>query len=112
MRRRIEERHFAATPARSPQRVEHGSVLGCHAHQVPAAARLALADAADRQIVGLGGSAGKDDLLRLSPDCRRDRLAGRIRCRLGFPTIGMVDAAGVAEPLREIRQHRLQHARV
>ena len=77
--------------------VEDGLVLGRRGDDVVALLLVELDDALDRQVVGLGGAAGEDDLLGLGADHLGDLLARLVDQRLGFPAEGVVAAAGVAE---------------
>ena len=108
----VEQRHVVAAAREARQRIEHGLVLGADADEVIAAAARALGDAADGEVVAFGGAAGEDDLRGRGADRRSDRrprpldgLARRVAERVA-------DAAGVAVLLREVRQHRLDDARV
>ena len=66
----------------------------------------------DRQVVGFRRAAGKYDLLRRRSD-QSSHLSARLLHRLlRFPSETMAAAGGVSELLREIRQHRFQHARI
>ena len=71
-----------------------------------------LRHAAQRQIVAFRRAAGEDNFARLRTDGRGDRFPRRIDRLACFPTVAMARAAGVAVLLAEIRQHRLQHARI
>ena len=74
---------------------QHGRMLGGHADQVVALAARPLADAADRQVIALGGSAGEHDLPGRRPDRRGDRLRAPRRPRpwLRQPNTWLVLAA-------------------
>src|SRR6185436_4156027 len=71
-----------------------------------------LGDALDRQVVRFGRAAREDDLLRVRADEIRNLLARLLDRLFRFPAERMVAAGGVAEVLREVRQHRLDDARV
>src|SRR6516162_9398513 len=69
-------------------------------------------DALDRQVVALGGPAGKDDLARVGPDQGGDLGAGLFDGPLGALPEKVVPAGGVAVVVGEVGEHRLHHARV
>ena len=106
-----EQRHVVAAAREPRERIEHGFVLGRDADEVIAAAALAFGDAADREVVALGRAAGEDDFLGVGADRRGDRLPRRVDRVAGFVADG-VDAVRVAVLLVEVRQHRLDDARI
>ena len=71
-----------------------------------------LGDALDRQVVRFGGAAREDDFLGVGADQIGDLLARLFDRLFGFPPERMVAARRVAEVLREVRQHRLDDARI
>ncbi len=107
-----QQRDFKSAPPQVSQRIEDRFVFGGDTDQVIAAAASAFGDTADRQVVALSRAAGKDDLLRGSADRRCDAFAGGIHSVARVPAERVADAARVAEPFVEVRQHRFQHARI
>ena len=92
--------------------VEDRLVLGDARDDVVALLAVHLGDALDREVVRLGRAAGEDDLLRVRADQIGDLLARLLDRLFGFPAERMVAAGGVAEVLGEVRQHRLDDARI
>jgi hypothetical protein len=92
--------------------VEGGLVLGLDGDQVLALLAVVRGHALDRQVDGLGGARGEDDLLAVAADQRRDLAAGRLDRGLGGPAEDVVAAGGVAEVLGEVRDHGLEHPRI
>jgi hypothetical protein len=93
--------------------VEHGLVLDLRRDDVVALVLVELCHALDGEVVRLGGARGEDDLLRvLGAEQRRQALTRDAHGLFGDPAEGVVAARGVAELLREVRQHLLEHARV
>ncbi len=70
----------------------------------------ALGHAEQGEIIAFCRAAGEYDFARLGANLRSDRFPGRIDCLFRFPAVAMAGAAGVAEPLGQIRQHGLKHA--
>ena len=68
--------------------------------------------ALDGEVVGLGGAAGEDDLLRLGVDQAGDPLAPRLGRLLRLPAVAVAPAGRVTEGLGEIGHHRLEHPRI
>ena len=93
--------------------VEHALVLGDAGDDVVLLVLVEAGDALDRQVVRFGGAGGEDDLLLVGADDVRDLGARRSRPppRPSQPYV-VVARVRVAEPLGEIRQHRLDHARI
>ncbi len=87
-------------------------VLGGRRDDVVALFGVHLGHALQRQIVRFGGAAGEHDLLGGRPDQARDLLARLLDRFLGFPAKAVIAAGGVPEGLKEIRLHRLEHARI
>ena len=92
--------------------VDDRLVLGDRGDDVVALLAVHLGDALDREVVGLGRAAREDDFLRVRADEIGDLLARLLDRLFGFPAERMVAAGGVAEVLGEIRQHRLDDARI
>ena len=69
-------------------------------------------DALDRQVVGLRGAAGEDNLFRIRVDQCRDLLPGAINPFLGVPAEAVVAARRVPKRLGKVGQHRVQDPRV
>ena len=93
----VEQRHVVAAAGEAGERIEHGLVLGRDADEMVAAAALALGDAADGEVVALGGAAGEDDFLGVGADRRGDRFARRVD--------------GVAGVVAELRGRRCRRCR-
>src|SRR5712671_3848206 len=68
--------------------------------------------ALDGEVVSLGCAGGPDHLLGIGIDERRHVLARLFDCLLGLPAVGVRTARGIAEMLREVRNHLLRDARV
>src|SRR5262249_23075618 len=68
--------------------------------------------ALEGEVVGLGGTAREDDVLRLGVDEPGDLLATRLDGLLGLPPESVAPAGGVPEHAAEVRHHRLEHPRV
>ena len=108
-----EPRDAAALALEALARVEHRLVLGRDRDDVIAAVAQRVRDPFDRQVVGLGGAAREDDLARReAPMSAATCARARVDRLLRLPAVGVLPARGVAELLGEIRQHRLEHARI
>ena len=94
-------------------RVKHSVVFDSGSDDVAAAAAFALGHrrATNRGVIGLGASAGEDDLFWRRAQKVRDHLACLVQFAPGLLAF-QVDAGGVAPGLRVGRPHRFQHARV
>jgi hypothetical protein len=68
--------------------------------------------ALDREVVRFGGARGEDELARIGIDQRSDLAARPLDSLGGDAAIGVARTVRIAEILGEIRQHRLEHARV
>ncbi len=93
-------------------RVDHRLVLGDARDDVIALLAVHLGDALDREVVRLGRAAGEDDFLGVRADQIGHLLARLVDRLFGLPAERMVAARRVAEVLGEVRQHRLDHARI
>lgn len=93
--------------------VEYRLVFKHSGDDVVALLVVHLRHALDRQVVGLGGAGGEDDLLGAGGINQVGHLLARLADGLfRRPAKGMVAAGRVAEGGRKIRNHRLDHARV
>ena len=92
--------------------VEHALVLGLDGDDVVALLLVEAGRALDREVVRLGRARGEHDLLAVAADQRGDLPARVLDRGLGGPAEDVVAAGGVAEVLREERQHRLDDARI
>ena len=92
--------------------VENRLVLGGRRDDVVALFGVHLGHALQRQVVRFGRAAGEHDLLGGCADQARDLLARLLDRFFRFPAEAVIAAGGVAERLREIRHHRLEHARI
>ena len=92
--------------------VEHALVLGHGGDDVVLAVLVELGDAADREVVRLGGARGEDHFLLVGADQLGDLAARLLDALLGFPAVGMAARMRIAELVGEVRHHRFQHARV
>ncbi|KAF5050549.1 hypothetical protein DSECCO2_428360 [anaerobic digester metagenome] len=71
---------------------------------------ILLGDAEDRDIVRLGRAAREDHIVGgASADGVRHLLPGRLDGVGRVGPVAVIDAPGVPEPIREVRQHRLDH---
>ena len=92
--------------------VDHRLVLGDAGDDVIALLAIHLGDALDREVVRLGRAAREDDFLRVGANQVGDLFAGLLDRLFGLPSKRMVAARRIAEVLGEVRQHRLDHARI
>src|SRR6476660_3645098 len=76
-----------------------------------AATPFAFGDAADRKVVALGGAACENDLTRVGSYVACDQFSGGIN-RIASFVAGSMDAMWIAVLRVEVRQHRLNNARV
>ena len=76
-------------------------MLGDHADDVIALAADPFRQAADRQVIALGGAAGEDDFPGPGAEGRRDRIPGLGHRLLGRPAEAVRGARRVAVGLRE-----------
>ena len=103
-------RHVETVAPQGATGLQDAWMLGHAGHDVPA---IAGADGApDREVVRLGRARGEHDLLRQGADQRCDLRARRIHRLLGGPAMGVLRRVRVAEALGEVRQHRIQRARI
>jgi hypothetical protein len=109
-RRQVRDREAVALEALAG--VERRLVLGLDGDDVLARLAVVRGDALDGQVDRLGRARGDDDLLGVAADQRGDLAAGGLDGGLGGPAEHVVAAGGVAEVLGEVRQHRLEHARI
>ena len=86
--------------------VQYGVVLGGDRHQAVALCAARLERSAQSKVVGLGASAGEDDLARRRPDRRGDLLARLVDERARRAPLG-VDARGVPRTVAIHARHRL-----
>ena len=105
-------RHLEAVLLEALAGVQHRLVLGLRGDDVVAAILQELGRALDGEVVGFGRARRPDDFLARSADQRADLIARRLDRLLGRPAEAVRSAGGVAEHLREVRQHRLEHARI
>ena len=89
-------------------RIEHRLVLGGHGDHVPRP-RGGPHQPQDREVVGLGGSAGEDHLLGRGPEPRRDLPPRPLHHPARPLTQEMRPRCGIAELLRKPGVHRGQH---
>jgi len=68
--------------------------------------------APQREVVGLGGPGGEDEVLGLGPDQGGQARAGLLNRPVRLCREGVRPAGGIAEVLREVRQHGRHHRRV
>ena len=94
------------------ERIEHRLVLGRHRDDVIAAVAAGVRRALDRQVVRFGGAAREHDLAGRRADERRDLGAGTNDRLVRMPAVRVLAARRIAEVFGEVRQHRLEHARV
>ncbi len=87
-------------------------MLGCDRNHVIAAVAAGVRRALDRQVVRLGRAAGEDDFAGGCADERGDLASGAANGLVSLPPIRVLPARGIAELLGEVRQHRLEHARI
>src|SRR5580658_9429707 len=93
-------------------RVQHSLVLDGLRDDVIALFAEHLRDALDHQVVGLGRTAGENDLFRRGANQRSNLLTRRFDRFLAGPAEAVIAACGIAKLLGEIRQHRFHDARI
>ncbi len=98
--------HFQPMPLQELGRVENRVVLDGGGDDVAALLLEGDADADEGLIVGLGATAGEDDLLRIGPEQVCDVAAGRLH-PLGRLPAGGVQARRIAPLLLVVGQHGL-----
>src|SRR5215467_3654880 len=86
-------------------------MLDCGGDYMTPMCLRSFANTSNRQVVRLSTTGGEDKFVRLRIDKRSDRAAGFINCCPGFLS-KLVDARGIPELAAQVRQHRLQDARV
>ena len=89
--------------------IEHRLVLGHRGNDVVPFFPVHLGYAFDCEVVALGGSRGKDDLLGGRADELGNLFARGFHGCFCFPPELVVTAGGIAEHVGEIRRHGLQH---
>jgi hypothetical protein len=92
--------------------VEHGFVLDRLRDDVVALLAEHFCDALDHEVVGLGGTAGEDNLFRRGVNQRGHLLTRVFHGFLSGPAEGVVAARSIPELPGEIRQHCLEHPRI
>jgi hypothetical protein len=102
--------YFIAVFLQALTGVQHSLVLNGLGDDVVALFAVHLRDALNHQVVGLGCAAGENDLFGRGVNERSNLLARRFHRFFASPAKGVVAACGVAEFLREVRQHRFEHA--
>src|SRR6202012_1910947 len=92
--------------------LERGLVLGLARDDVVAAIRVELGCALEREVRGLRGTRRPHELAARGAEERGDLIASELGGLLRRPAERVVAARGVAEVVREVRDHRLEHARI
>ncbi len=92
--------------------IERRLVLGADGHQVLALVLVEVRRALHREIDRFGCARGPDDFLRVAIDELGDFVARLFHRVLGFPPERMRARRGVAEMLRQIRNHFRRNARI
>lgn len=92
--------------------IEDGFMLGHAGNQMVAFIPIRLSHSFDGEVIGFGGTAGKNYLSGGRADQFGHLIARRIDRRLGFPAKRMAFARGIAKARGEIGQHNVQHARI
>src|SRR5207248_86966 len=87
-------------------------MLGYGSNDVIALLPVHLGHAFDGEIVTLSSAGGEDYLFGGSANQLSNLFARSLDGGLGFPAKLVVAAGGVAELLREVRQHGLNHSRI
>mmetsp|Transcript_15032 Transcript_15032/g.35474 ORF Transcript_15032/g.35474 Transcript_15032/m.35474 type:complete len:690 (-) Transcript_15032:2922-4991(-) len=112
VRQHVEIGYVEALALQLAHRVQHGLVLGLDGDQVLAAGLVELGRALQREVVGLGGARGPDDLARVGAD-QLGHLGARLLDRLfRLPAPGVAARCRVAEMLAQPGNHRVHHAGV
>jgi len=104
--------HLEALALQLTHGVQDGLVLGLDRDEVLALVLVEVGRALQRQVVGLGRTAGPDDLARIGADQVRHLLAGLLHRLFRFPPPGMAARRGVAEMLPQPGNHGVHHAGV
>src|SRR3989338_43105 len=93
--------------------IQDRPVLGAAGNDMIALVPVSFRDTFDRQVVGLRGAAGKNNLpRRRGLNNLRNLLARLVHGRLRLPAKGMAATGRVAELFTEVGQHGLEHSRV
>ena len=92
--------------------VENRLVLGRRGDDVVAFFGIHLGHALQRQVVRFRRAAGENDFFRSRADQARHLLARLLRRFFRFPAEAVIAAGRVAEDVRQVRPHRLKHARI
>ena len=92
--------------------IENRLVLAGGGDDVIALLGIHLRDTLQREVVRFGRAAGEHDFLRGCANQIRDLLARLLNRLFRFPSEAMIAARRIAEEFLEIRQHRIEHARV
>ena len=104
-----ERRNAESLPLHGPARIEHGAMFGGNRHDVPTSGGRARGEPLDGEVVRLRRAAREDQIPEADVDERRNLLARAFDGLVGLPAIRVIPAGRVAEMLREIRQHDVEH---
>jgi len=106
-------RHLEPLPLEALERVDARALLDDGGDDVVALLLVHLGHALEGEVDRLGAARGEDELLRIARADQRGDLGARgVDRALRLPSERMVAAGRVPELLGEVRQHRLDHARV
>ena len=108
----VQIRDFKALTLQLTHGVQHSLVLGLHRDQVLALALVEVRSTLDRQVVGLGRTAGPHDFAGVSIDQLGHLLAGILDSFFSFPAPGMTTRGSITKMLTQPRNHRVYHAGV
>ena len=103
--------HFKALLFERLAGVKDGFVLGRRGNEMVSLVAVCPGNAFERQVVGFGSPAGKDNFFRCGIDQRCYLLACRLHRFLGFPAIAVRATGGIAEFVGEVGHHGVEHRR-
>ena len=105
----VEVAHFKALPFQLAAGIEHRLVLGLDRDDVLAPGLVEAGRAFERQVVGLGGTGGPDDLARIRTNQGRHLLTRSFHRGFRLPAPGMTARRRVAKVLAQPRNHGVHH---
>ncbi len=105
-------RHARAMFFQTLAGIENRLVFGRGGDDVVALFRIHLSDTLERQIIRFRRATRENNFLRGRADQARHLLARLLRRFFRLPAEAVIAARRVAEDVRQVRPHRLEHARV
>src|SRR5256885_15839220 len=92
--------------------IEDGFMLGHGSDDVIAPAAMSFGDAFDRQVVAFSGARSEYDFVVLRANQGCDLCPRGLNRLVGNPSKGVATAGGIAECVREVRKHLIEHTRI